>query len=39
MREGYDGELTENNILLQDGETFINKSTGDRKKIIFSISQ
>jgi len=30
-------DLTENNILLQDGETFINKSAKERKKIIFSI--
>lgn len=30
-------ELTENNILLQDGVTFINKTAKERKKIIFSI--
>lgn len=30
-------ELTENNVLLQDGVTFINKSIKERKKIIFSI--
>lgn len=30
-------DLTENNILLQDGVTFINKTTKERKKIIFSI--
>lgn len=30
-------DLTENNILLQDGETFINKSNKERKKIVFSI--
>lgn len=30
-------DLTENNILLQDGVTFINKTAKERKKIIFSI--
>lgn len=30
-------DLTENNILLQDGVTFINKTSTERKKIIFSI--
>ena len=30
-------DLTENNILLQDGVTFINESNKERKKIIFSI--
>jgi DNA repair exonuclease SbcCD ATPase subunit len=34
---GSKKDLTENNILLQDGETFINKTAKERKKIIFSI--
>ena len=34
---GSKKDLTENNILLQDGETFINKTAKERKKTIFSI--